>query len=404
MAEVTNGKKIVIEGKKETLFLELIEEYQVAKKGGGKEAWDDRKEKWDLLREAFEAATGIEATVDQLKTKWNNVRKRALDKKKYEKGTGGGPQKPLSGNDELAIRILGGEENPTVGKVPGGMTGAGSSPIGVDESERGIRIPEKRNPHPHISSAGSPSPSVSSQCSSCGGAGVKRALTEYEEQMLEMAREEHTWKIRKLQLEVEELKLRAQGRVTDGQFCQSNSSQSRHAYEGYQFPRQVPEDQWREQENSAQKFLADFNPAMFERATLMNLIHDLGPYLEHETDRGRPLPVPLQVCLTLRYLATGQFQLSEASWLGIDQGTARMLFAFPRSSRRSSQISKRKAQPVFLGTPTASLTWSAPGAAKSGFCFRRRVSARFGSLSIPQIGIQATKDRTGGFSHGATTE
>ena len=57
----------MIEGANETKLLNLLKQHQAVQKGGGKQAIDDRKVKWESVRDFFEAEAGIKATVEQIK-------------------------------------------------------------------------------------------------------------------------------------------------------------------------------------------------------------------------------------------------------------------------------------------------------------------------------------------------
>ena len=61
----------------------------------------------------------------------------------------------------------------------------------------------------------------------------------------------------------------------------------------------------------------------FPRAVLVELCAELGPVLERHSRINRGIPVHLQVLTTVRFLATGTFQLELVDRSGISQSALR---------------------------------------------------------------------------------
>ena len=59
----------------------------------------------------------------------------------------------------------------------------------------------------------------------------------------------------------------------------------------------------------------------FERANVLKLVDLLAPHIHHQTGRSLALSPLQQVCVTLRYYATGCMQLSLAAWMNVDKST-----------------------------------------------------------------------------------
>ena len=59
----------------------------------------------------------------------------------------------------------------------------------------------------------------------------------------------------------------------------------------------------------------------FQRENILQLTMLLSDHLEHQTGRSLALSPLQQLCITLRYYATGSMQLSLGAWMNVDKST-----------------------------------------------------------------------------------
>lgn len=105
----------------EQIFLELLKEYpKVVQKGNDKYCVKEKEDAWFQIKEKLLASTGKEYDTLKLKKKWNNISNRVKETIRKRKATGGGPYKPSSGNDELAVDIIG-CSNPVLSQLVDGI-------------------------------------------------------------------------------------------------------------------------------------------------------------------------------------------------------------------------------------------------------------------------------------------
>jgi hypothetical protein len=75
----------------------------------------------------------------------------------------------------------------------------------------------------------------------------------------------------------------------------------------------------------------------FQRENILQLVDHLQGSLQYRTGRMHCLPPLLQVCITLRYYATGSMQLSLSAWMNVDQATvSRCIWRVTKALRESS--------------------------------------------------------------------
>ena len=59
----------------------------------------------------------------------------------------------------------------------------------------------------------------------------------------------------------------------------------------------------------------------FERTNIIEILNTVAPYIQHQTGRSLALSPLQQVCITLRFFATGSMQLTLAAWMNVDKST-----------------------------------------------------------------------------------
>lgn len=110
----------------------------------------------------------------------------------------------------------------------------------------------------------------------------------------------------------------------------------------------------------------------FNRGNMVKIINDLRREIQNETGRSYSLSPVLQVCIVLRFFATGAMQLSIGSWLNVGQGTiSRTIWRVARA------IIKIYGDEISMNVNES----------KEGFCVKYGLPNTFGAIDCTHVRI-----------------